>query len=92
MSVHIIVTAVAGSDYTPVSMPLEFPAGSSHGDTQCIDVVILDNSILEDNETFTVMLDVITSHVMEGTSLTTVTIHDNDSEYMHACMRDSNAS
>ena len=76
-------TALAGSDYTPASIPLQFPAGSGHNDTQCIDVDILDNSILEDHETFNVMLDVITSHVMEGSVTTTVTIRDDDSEYMH---------
>ena len=51
-----------------------------NGNMQCIDIVIIDDSILEENETFTVTLKT-SSSVMLGTQLTTVTITDNDSMY-----------
>ena len=49
------------------------------GTMQCIDVYIIDDSILEENETFTVTLNTSSSVVMLGTNVTTVTITDNDS-------------
>ena len=55
-----------------------FPAGSINGSTQCIDITITDDEVLEADETFTVTIDVTTPGVMEGNNMTTVTIIDND--------------
>ena len=48
-------SAVAGSDYTATTGSIMFPAGGS-GDTQTFTVPILDDSVVEDDETFTVTL------------------------------------
>lgn len=81
LCVCIIVSAVADSDYTVTSSNLMFPVGSAAGAMQCIHVIIMDNSISEDNETFVVELRVLTSDVMEGNTTTTITIIDDDCEH-----------
>ena len=58
-----------------------FPAGSVVNDVQCAEVTILDNSILEGNETFNMTMAAVSSSVMIGNAITTVTISDNDSKY-----------
>ena len=70
---NIFAAASDGSDYRGESVDLFFI-----GTMQCIVVNIIDDSILEENETFTVTLNT-SSSVLLGTQLTTVTITDNDS-------------
>ena len=73
--------AIAGSDYVSVSMDVVFPAGTSNGDMQCIDVTIIDDSEMEGDETFTVALTTSSPVVMTlGNAVTTITITDNDGE------------
>ena len=55
-----------------------FPAGSTNGSTQCINITTIDDEVLEGNETFTVYLAVNSSSVMLGNNEATVTILDND--------------
>ena len=83
----LIVSAVAGSDYESVSSSLMFPAGSINGSTQCINITITDDEVLEADETFTVTLTVETTRVMEGNTMTEVVIMpDNDCEYIFKVM------
>ena len=72
-------SAVAGSDYESVSSSLMFPAGSINGSTQCINITITDDEVLEADETFTVTLTTTTPRVMVGTAQTTVTITTDES-------------
>ena len=39
------------------SYMLVFPAGSSEGDTECVDIQIIDDDKIENNEEFSVQLD-----------------------------------
>ena len=59
-----------------------FPAGSINGSTQCINITITDDEVVEADETFAVTLTVETTRVMEGNAMTVVTISDNDCEYI----------
>lgn len=61
-------------------MNLGFPASSSNGDTQCIDIMIVDDSAVEGNETFSVVLTTFEPSVLLGIDRTEVTITDNDGE------------
>ena len=72
--------AIAGSDYVSVSMDVVFPASTSNGDMQCIDVTIMDDSEMEGDETFTVALTTSSPVVTLGNAVTTITITDNDGE------------
>ena len=63
-----------------VSADLVFTAGSSNGDIECIDVDIIDDRVVETNETFTVTLTVSRSVVALGNNVTRVTITDTDSK------------
>ena len=74
----IVVSADSGSDYEQVSAPLTFPTGSVAGDMQCVNISIVDDVVFEGDETFTVTLTVTTPGVMEGNTLTIVTIRDDD--------------
>ena len=59
-------------------MDLVFTAGTINGTLQCINVAIIDDLLVEPNETFTVTLT--SNSVVElGDNLTTITITDNDS-------------
>ena len=60
-------------------MDLVFTAGTSNGTMQCINVAIIDDSLVEPNETFTVTLTVSNSVVELGNNLTTITITDTNS-------------
>ena len=59
---------------------LVFTAGSSNGDIKCIDVDIIDDRVVETNETFTVTLTASSSVVALGNNVTRVTITDTDSK------------
>ena len=60
-------------------MDLVFTAGTSNGTLQCINVTIIDDSLVESNETFTVTMTTSNSVVELGNNLTTITITDTDS-------------
>ena len=79
--------AIAGSDYVSVSMDVVFPAGTSNGGVQCIDVTIMDDSEMEGDETFTVTLTTSSPAVTLGNAVTTITITDNDGECTYSCIR-----
>ena len=55
---------------------LTFSAGST--DMRCLTVTIVDDMLIEGDETFTVGLTVATSGVMEGNTMTVVTITDDE--------------
>ncbi len=69
-----IITATAGSDYVAASVGLTFPAGSTNGDMQCLNISIIDDSVLEDNETFTVTLTTSGAGVSLRNNIITITI------------------
>ena len=69
---------VAGSDYVAVSDDsLMFLTSSVNDATQCIDITIGNDGILEAEETFTVTLTISTTNVALGVATTTVTITDD---------------
>ena len=71
-------TATAGSDYTTLSMNLTFAAGATGAALQqTVSVTILDDSVDENDETFTVSLGTLPSTV-SGSGTVTVTITDDD--------------
>lgn len=72
------VSATGGSDYTGISSPLMFPAGSGDSAVQCVNISIVDDREVERDEIFSVGLTVVTSGVMLGNALTTVVIIDNE--------------
>ena len=77
--VNNCVSATNCSDYLGVSMDLVFTAGTSNGTMQCINVTIIDDSLVEPNETFAVTLTTSNSDMELGENLTTITITDTDS-------------
>ena len=60
------------SDFTLDTTALTFPALSTA--MQCADITIIGDDVLEGDETFTVTIDVTTTDVTEGNTMTTVTI------------------
>ena len=62
-----------------VSMNVIFPTGTSNGGMQCINVIIIDDSAMEGDETFTVTLTTSSPVVTLGNAVTTITI-DIDGE------------
>ena len=69
----------SGMDYADVRPEFLFPAGSMVGDSTCVRVTVIDDSLIESTEQFTVSLDnaeAIT--VAKNESEVTITIEDND--------------
>ena len=71
-----IASAVAGSDYTPISSSLNFPVRSNPDSTQCVDISIISDDTLERDEAFAVELTVLSPGVRLGNNTTTITIRD----------------
>ena len=73
----------AASDYSTVSQELVFPAGTSQ---RMIALPIIEDSVLEGIESFSVNLSVPASHagvVLLGTDTATISIIDDDSKWVH---------
>ena len=56
-----------------------FTTGSINGAMICVNITILDDSILEENETFTMTLTTADSDVIIGTTMAAIIIIDDDS-------------
>ena len=69
-------TATVGQDYTISGNVLTFAVGETQ---KSVNLTILDDSVVEGNETVTVTLSNPTNAVLGATVSTTVTIQDNDS-------------
>lgn len=92
-----VLLTPAGVDYLSTTATLTFPAGSGPGTVDCISVQIIDDFILEDVETFGVVVQSIESSLGPGSppiqnilvtqSSTLVTITDDESEEIaHSCI------
>ena len=81
MSMQIIITILhtaAPDDYSVLQNPLTFTPGVN---VSCTTVVpIIDDTVLEDNQTFNVVLSTEDSKVLVDPASATVTIIDNDGE------------
>ena len=77
------LTAQNGTDYDGFFATLTFPARSSNGNSQCIDVQILDDNIFEEDEYFIISLILfpMPPGVTVQRSNVTITIEDNDRKY-----------
>ncbi len=72
---------VATDDYmVPADLTATFPVGSASGSSACVNLTIVDDGILEGNETLSVLLSIDTPNANMGSSTAgTVTIRDNES-------------
>ena len=75
-----ISAAIERSDYFGGVFDFVFAAGSSNGDRQCLDILIIDNVSNEKDEYFTVLLNTPDSEsvVALGNDVTIITILDLD--------------
>ncbi|KQM69470.1 hypothetical protein ASE74_05645 [Pedobacter sp. Leaf216] len=72
-------TATSGSDYTATSGTLNFPAGSAAGTTLTFTVPIINDNIVELNETFNATISNVSGNLVSiATATASVTITDND--------------
>ena len=70
--------AFAGADYDAITTNGTFLNGSMAGDMECVSVTITDDSALELDETFTVILTTSEPAVTLSNDTATITITDND--------------
>jgi glucose/arabinose dehydrogenase len=68
-------TAIAGADYTAKTGTVNFAPGQA---TQTISIPILNDTISESNETFTLKLSSATGAILGSDTTSTITILDND--------------
>ena len=76
-----IIYLTASSDYQPIdSVPLTFAAGSEAGDTLTVSVEIVDDSVVEGSEQFSLSITDSSSSAqpVTGRDLLSVAIIDND--------------
>ena len=71
-------TAKYGEDFEQLDSPFDFPINSAGGAEHCVSVTIMEDTLFEGDETFTVYLMVDTPGVMEGVLNTVTTITDNE--------------
>jgi len=71
-----IIAAIAGLDFTSISSDKTFPSGSISNTTLCVNISILEDTLLEDNETFTLTLTASDPHVLLANNVTSITIVD----------------
>ena len=74
----IIVSAVAGEDYTPVLTMLTFQTGATGRNPLCVDINISDDDVLEGDEAFIIELTPVTPGVLVGNAETIVIIMPDD--------------
>ena len=70
-------SAIAGSDYGMTTMNLTFPISSMDSDTQCLNLAIMEDTLVERDETFSVTLTT-GLYVTTGNDITTIIIIDNE--------------
>ena len=75
-------TASTGSDYSATPTTFSFAAGAGDLSTQCLPIMILEDTLVEGSETFTVSLTSSSSvpGVTLDNTLDIVTITDNEGE------------
>ena len=66
------------SYYRFTSSDITFPSGSSDSTAGCVSITILDDTVLEENQAFTVTLTTSDPDVLLGNNVTVITIEDND--------------
>ncbi len=78
----VVSHCTANSDYNFTSVILTFQSGLQGSDTQCTNLSIIDNNVLEDSEDFFVTLDSSDSDVRIDPDLdqASVVIIDNDGQ------------
>lgn len=76
---------MAGEDYEVVSMNLTFSCGSMDNATQCLYVMITNDTLVEGDETFAVALTLTTTElgVTTGNDMTAVIIMDNEGQLLN---------
>lgn len=76
----ISLTPAAGSDYVDSNPQVVFTSGmTSNGDSECFNIVIINDDDYEENQNFQVEIDMISPSVASGTGSTVpVTIQDNN--------------
>lgn len=85
----IINTALAGTDYVNVSSKEVFPFGSTNGATTCVDITILDDNAMEGDQTFNVALTTSNPNVLLGNIVAVISIINNDSKHKTNCIFNS---
>ena len=72
----ILVSAMAGFDYSFINAVLTIPANLTDGTIQCTDVTIIDDGVLEEAEMFRLGLAIITPNprVVVGNAVLSITI------------------
>ena len=89
----VVLSTVDGEDFSvtdPTQLNVFFPSGSTNGNTDCINISIIDDDALEGDHSFTVSLNPPAAPVTLTTpSSSPVTITDNDGKLllkkMHLC-------
>ena len=70
--------ALAGSDYTMLYLAVLFPTGAQDNHTQCVNVSITNDDLLEISETFTVQLTSADQDILTPDSMTDIIITSED--------------
>ena len=80
------ITAVSGSDYISLSYNITFTSGSEDGQTECVNITIVEDILYEVDETFALTLTKADLGVNLENDTTTITITDTDCNAVFACI------
>jgi len=81
-NISFIICVIGDIDYLENSTMLLFPSNSSNNAQECINILIVDDNILEPNQTFSVLLNTSDSDVNVQNGRLEIIIVDNDCEFL----------
>ena len=78
-----ITTAFSDDDFTSASRRATFGPGTSQGIVMCVSVAVYVDSLVESDEEFSIMFEVVTtgSSISTGNDVTAVTLIDSEGLY-----------
>ena len=84
---HYLGTSLNELDYEAISTVITFSVGSIDAEAQCLNVTIIEDALVEGNETFFVTLTLLTTelNVTTENDVTVVTITDNEGNWRESC-------
>ena len=74
-------SATENFDYIGISTVLVIPEGSSNGTVHCLDINIIDDDMLEGDETFNILWTTSEASVELINNITTIIIRDDEGEH-----------
>ena len=72
---------MSGNDYSAIQSAETFTSGAARNNSICVDITVIDDSALEGDQTFSLMLNTLDPDVLILINTSIIKIIDNDGQY-----------